>query len=540
VLGFVTGASSGIGEAFACRLAADGWDLVITARRGERLRTLADRLSGKHGVRVEVHVADLTHPGDVAGLEQVIAAAGPDMLVSTAGFAGYGDFASVDPQVVSDLAAVHVLAVSRLARAAVPAMVARGSGTIINVASVLAFSSSLPPRPLPSRAVYAGAKAFQVAFTQALAGELAGTGVHVQVCCPGLVDTEFHARAGVDLSQVPFPVMEPDEVAGAALTGLRLGEVVCVPGLADVSLIRDVDEAQRAVFQAAVTSGRADRYQPEGMRADPPAAASYALGRDPAESARLERQSEELGPASAALLDRVGTGPGHRAIDLGCGPSGIIELLSARVSPGGCVVGVDADPAHVAMARELAARRGLGNVEIIAADARRTGLPSGSFDLVHARTLLVTVPEPAAVVAEMTRLARPGGWVVGLEPDAEHSLCYPAHPAWDRLGEIFHAAFIRNGADLGIGRRLTQLYREAGLDDIHVDARADVYQAGDSRRTVMADLVRSMRPMISELGLADPQELDEVDRAVREHLDDPHTLVIPHLSFLAWGRKPET
>jgi ubiquinone/menaquinone biosynthesis C-methylase UbiE len=281
---------------------------------------------------------------------------------------------------------------------------------------------------------------------------------------------------------------------------------------------------------------------PESMTttaAAPSAADLYALGRDPAESARLQRQSEELRPDSAALLDRVGLGPGQAAIDLGCGPAGIIELLSERVSPGGRVVGLDADAAHVTMARELARQHGLGNVAIVAADARRTGLPPGSFDLVHARTLLVTVPETAEVLAEMVRLTRPGGWIASLEPDAEYSLCYPAHPAWTRLSEIFHAAFSRNGADLLIGRRLTELYHQAGLHDIGVEARAGVYRAGDTRRTVRPDLVRSMRPVILRLGLADERELDELDRTVREHLDDPRTLVMPHLSFLAWGRKPE-
>ena len=184
MFGFVTGASSGIGEGFARRLAADGWDLAITARRGGRLRALADRLAGEHGVRVQTHVADLTDPGDLAGLERAVAAAEPDLLVNNAGFAGYREFCDVDPTVVSDLVAVHVLAVTRLARAAVPAMVTRGSGTIINVASALAFSGSLPPQPLPHRAVYAAAKAFQLTFSQALAGELAGTGVQVQACCP--------------------------------------------------------------------------------------------------------------------------------------------------------------------------------------------------------------------------------------------------------------------------------------------------------------------------------------------------------------------
>ena len=257
------------------------------------------------------------------------------------------------------------------------------------------------------------------------------------------------------------------------------------------------------------------RAQTAAVAAEPPATAVYALGRDPAESARLQRQSDELRPESAWLLDRVRIGPGQSAIDLGCGPRGIIELLSERVAPGGRVVGLDADPAHVAMARELTQQRGLGAVDIVAADAMRTGLPSGSFDLVHARTLLVTVPEPAAVVAEMVRLARPGGWVAGLEPDTEYSLCYPAHPSWDRLCEIFRSAFSRNGADPFIGRRLTELYREAGLEAVGVEVRAPVHPAGHSRRTIRPDLVRSMRPMILEMGGRMSGELDDLDQAVR-------------------------
>ena len=202
------------------------------------------------------------------------------------------------------------------------------------------------------------------------------------------------------------------------------------------------------------------------------------------------------------------------------------------------MAGLDADPAHVAMARQFTAQRGLSSVQIVAADARHTGLPPASFDLVHARTLLVNVPEPAEVLAEMVRLARPGGWVASLEPDVECALCYPAHPAYTRMWELFRAAFSRNGADLLIGRRLAELYRQAGLQEIGIEARARVCQPGDSRRTIGPDLVRSLHPVIVSLGLADQDELQALDRAVRIHLDDPHTLVMPHLSFLAWGRKP--
>jgi hypothetical protein len=157
---------------------------------------------------------------------------------------------------------------------------------------------------------------------------------------------------------------------------------------------------------------------------------------------------------------------------------------------------------------------------------------------VHARTLLITIPEPAAVLAEMVRLARPGGWVASQEPDVEHALCYPALPAWDRMREIFRAGFSRSGADLRIGRRLTELCRRAGLDDIEVAVHAPAYPAGHSRRTLLPDLVRSLRPVIVELGLSDEPELAALDRAVREHLADPCTLMMPHLLVAAWGRKP--
>jgi len=272
--------------------------------------------------------------------------------------------------------------------------------------------------------------------------------------------------------------------------------------------------------------------------AAPAAADVYALGSNPEESARLQRQSDELRPQTAELLGRIALGPGQSAIDLGCGPSGILELLSAAVSPGGRVVGLDADPAHTAMARQHVSERGLANVEVVTSDARDTGLPADTFDLVHARTVLVTIPEPQEVLAEMVRLARPGGWVASQEPDIEGAFCYPPLPAWDRLREIFRAGFSRSGADPLIGRRLTELYRQAGLEEVEVVVHAPVYPAGHSRRTLLPDLVRSMRPMILELGLSDEPELAELDRAVREHLADSRTVCLAHLLVVAWGRKP--
>jgi ubiquinone/menaquinone biosynthesis C-methylase UbiE len=270
----------------------------------------------------------------------------------------------------------------------------------------------------------------------------------------------------------------------------------------------------------------------------PDASEVYALGSNSAESARLRRQSDELRPQSAELLERIGLASGQSALDLGCGPSGIIDLLAATVGPGGRVVGLDADPAHTAMASQYARARGLDNVAVLTADARHTGLPPDSFDLVHARTLLVTIPEPEEVLAEMVRLAKPGAWIASQEADVEHTLCYPSLPAWDRLHELFQSGFSRTGANPCLGRRLGELYRQAGLEDIEVVIHAPAYPAGHSRRTLLPDLVRSLRPMILELGLSDEHELTELDDAVRAHLADPRTLMMPHLLVVARGRKP--
>jgi SAM-dependent methyltransferase len=260
----------------------------------------------------------------------------------------------------------------------------------------------------------------------------------------------------------------------------------------------------------------------------------YTLGSNPDETARLRRQSEELRPYAEELLARIGLRPGQSAIDLGCGPAGILDLLAAAVGPRGRVIGVDADPVHAAMAHELA----LTGVEIITADARQTGLPADSFDLVHARMLLAPIGDPEDVVAEMTRLARPGGWVASQEPDVEHALCFPAVPAWDRLIELFRASHRQLGADPCIGRRTAGLFRDAGLVDIEVTAYSPVFPVGHSRRTVLPDLLRDVGPAIQDLGLADQAELNELDHAVRAHLADPHVIVIPHLLFVVAGRKP--
>ena len=260
-LALVTGASAGIGLSFAERLAREGHDLIIVARRRERLEALAHRLSAEHGANVNVLPADL---GTSAGIEAVagLAVEAPlDLVINNAGFGAYRRFVELDPSLADELLSVHVRAVMQVTRAALPGMLARGRGGIVNIASLLSLSGTVPSgNMLPFRAVYAGAKAFLLAFTQVLAGELEGLPVRVQVCLPGLVKTEFHEVQGFDTSKMP-PRMAPEDIVQASLKALGEGEVVCVPALEDPNGFRTVGEAQRAVLGVAQKPTLALRYR---------------------------------------------------------------------------------------------------------------------------------------------------------------------------------------------------------------------------------------------------------------------------------------
>ena len=152
-------------------------------------------------------------------------------------------------------------------------------------------------------------------------------------------------------------------------------------------------------------------------------------------------------------------------LELACGPRGVLELLAKHVGPTGTVTGLDINPVHVAQARQHVTSLGLGNVNVIEGDARRTALPAGSFDLVYARLILVNVPDPERVVAEMVRLVKPGGWIACEEADGGAMICQPPHPAYTRLTDTFKTLYRHDGADILIGRRLPQLLDAAGVLD---------------------------------------------------------------------------
>lgn len=258
----VTGASSGIGQAFAERLGREGYDLIIVARRRDRLERLAQQLREKQGITAEVLAADLTQPADLHFVEKLVAEdPGLEFLVNNAGFGGYMPFVQLDPDQAEQLIRLMVVAVTRLTRALLPAMIARGRGTIVNVSSLLAFSAPIPAPPLPYRATYAATKAYLNTFTEILHSELTGTGVRVQAVCPGTVRTEFHERTGTIPRLPPESILSPEAVAEASIAGLRLGEVICVPSLEDPRLLTQYRETQQRILQGAGRRGAlAERY----------------------------------------------------------------------------------------------------------------------------------------------------------------------------------------------------------------------------------------------------------------------------------------
>jgi short-subunit dehydrogenase len=221
----ITGPTSGIGNAFARRLASDGWDLVLVARDSARLDRVAADLRAASGVEVETFPADLAaESGRNAVAERLADDERPvDLLVNNAGMAGPGSLLLSDFGAEDAALSVLVRAVLQLSHTAVRAMAARGHGGIINVSSVAGY--------VP-RGTYSASKAYVTNFTESLAEEARGTGVRVVVTCPGFTRTEFHARAGFETDSIPdFLWLSADRVVDDALDALRRGRVVTVPGL---------------------------------------------------------------------------------------------------------------------------------------------------------------------------------------------------------------------------------------------------------------------------------------------------------------------
>ena len=262
----ITGASTGIGAIYADRLAKRGHDLILVARNGQRLMSLARRIANDTGRTVETVKADLTSPADLRRVEEILRTnPAISTLVNNAGVGATDPLIVSDADKMEDMIHLNVTALTRLTYAAAPAFLERGRGTIINISSVVAIA------PEVLNGIYGGTKAFVLAFTQSLAHELANQGIRVQAVLPGATATEFWDIAGKPVHQLPAQiVMSADNLVDAALAGLDLGEIVTIPSLADEAEWDRYDAARRGMsskLSSSIVAPRYNQHQPRLLSA---------------------------------------------------------------------------------------------------------------------------------------------------------------------------------------------------------------------------------------------------------------------------------
>jgi SAM-dependent methyltransferase len=270
-------------------------------------------------------------------------------------------------------------------------------------------------------------------------------------------------------------------------------------------------------------------------------AVPYVLGGTLTEQQRLITQAQGLEQPARWLLDQIDIRPGFRTADVGCGPIGIMNLLSERVGPDGLVVGVEREPRFFEMARTEQNKRDLRNVQLVNADAVNTGLEKNSYDVVHERLVLINIPlaTQQAILAEMLSLLRPGGTIAIEEFDFVSFACDPDHPSWNVLFntwcDAFHAA---GGGNLFIGRSLARLLRSSGAENVRIHAHANLPHVGEYQRTHLLSLIESTRELMIGSGRLTEGELRHHMAALAKHLADPATTLIDRLVVQAWGTKP--
>jgi ubiquinone/menaquinone biosynthesis C-methylase UbiE len=299
-------------------------------------------------------------------------------------------------------------------------------------------------------------------------------------------------------------------------------------------------ETERAVESSAPRPRPADsgrRWVSRAVDLREPGRPNYVLGASTAEKQRLVMQTEMFKPEARWMLDQIGVARGWWTIDVGCGPLGILDLLAERTGPGAEVIGLERDPDMIDFGRELMAERRLSSVEMIQGDARNTEMPRESFDLAHARLLLVNLPDPEEVVAELASIARPGGWVALEEVDWVSWMCDPIHPAWTRLVEINADIWRRRGMNVNIGRSLPRLLTQAGLTDVQYKTHTPVYRHTDTYQYLLLAFSKINRAEMIEKGYATEAEYTELTDSLRAHLSKPATFVTGSLFCQSWGRR---
>jgi SAM-dependent methyltransferase len=266
----------------------------------------------------------------------------------------------------------------------------------------------------------------------------------------------------------------------------------------------------------------------------------YILGGTLSERQRLITQARGREAHARSMLDQIPIGAGDRVVDVGCGPIGILNLLSERVGADGVVVGVEREPRFAEMARTEVAQSDLRNVQVINADALSTGLEKNSFDFVHERLVLINVPAATqqGILAEMFSLVRPGGTIALQEYDAVSYACYPEHPSWKILLGLYNDTFHAAGGNEFVGRSVGSLLRSIGAQNVEIRAHVELPKVGEYQRTHLLSLIEVMRDQILASGRIGEVELRDRMSALVEHLSDPATTLLDKLIVQAWGRKP--
>jgi ubiquinone/menaquinone biosynthesis C-methylase UbiE len=267
---------------------------------------------------------------------------------------------------------------------------------------------------------------------------------------------------------------------------------------------------------------------------------AYLLGQSDSEPERLIRQTAMHREETLQLLDRAGLGPGERALDLGCGPLGILDQLAERVGGGGKVIGLEREESFRQHAATTVHAQGLANVSVIGGDARKTKLPSNYFDFSHARLLLVNLRRPQSVVEELVRVTKPGGVIALHEVDWVSWTCEPMADSWIRLKRAARAVWQQNGLDVHIGRRLPEMLHRAGLQDVQVQPRTYAWYRGEQNHSLLLAILNRIRRDIIEHGLMEEAEVIRLEQELTKHLTDPNTMVLSPTYFRVWGRKPDT
>ncbi len=269
-----------------------------------------------------------------------------------------------------------------------------------------------------------------------------------------------------------------------------------------------------------------------------PSTGNYPIERREGEVERLRMQAAAIEFDAGVMLEQIGVSSGWRCLDLGCGPGGILELLSVRAGPTGQVIALDADPVFLEHARVLARDRRRGNIEFVQGDAYNTGLPRGSFDFVHVRFVASTVGRHQDLIGEAVALACPGGIVAFQEPDISTLKCYPPHAAWDRLAQVLEQVFVSAGNDVRLAQQLYQLVRRAGLENVQYRPFLVGFRSDDRMADYLPATVESVRRTILRHELIAEEELNAALAACRRHLADPDTVSTYVTVAQVWGRRP--